>query len=235
MKYAVAQNHWYEQDKLPEGWSSDCIAISGGRIGWSDSMSLDKALRLTPDQVMGAAKRRIPDPQQYAGKIVHLDMENPIDASRVDAISDDGCRKLARAIAIRFEVASEFFPNSTTILADWAGRSWQDRPNVQDNKRLITMGRLAALGAYDPADGVAMTIYPPSAPGEKTWHRLEDVVKNNLNAGKAVFGEDAMILPLFSWIDGAVDEMAEVGVKVAGRCGFWSPRPRYDLMTGVAA
>lgn len=232
MKYAIAQNKWYAQSLLPEGWSADCIAISGGFIGWSDAMTPHKALGLSYSQVLDHMHRRLPDPQQYAGKIVHLDFENPINPSSLEYMSQDFSVELANAMRLRWAAANEFFPNSARLIGDYGGRTWQDRPTTKDNRRLIVMGRLASLGAFEGLHGCLFRCYPAYPETHRLWRRLPDVFFNNLRAAATIFGEDSLLMPAFSWhVDGndekeafgkeAIEEMAEMGIKHCGVAGFW--------------
>lgn len=247
MIYPNAQNRWY--DSVPEGWSADAISINGGHFGWGDAMTADQVLDMEPGKIRAFVERDVlPIIGGRQKPIIVLDLEKPINPSHSRGWPLLMLFRLGTAINRRFSVTREVLEENgiePTLLMWWGARNWQDDPTVDDNQSLITMGILKEYGAFTHADGVAFRVYPPVNPEHRTWRRLETVTRNGHRAAESVFGRDAFIMPQFSLethpggdsLTHVVDEMAEIGVKVSGRAGFWSVLPHTsfqpsDVVTG---
>ena len=251
MRYAIAQNQWHGD--LPDGWSNECGCISGGRMGWGSSHTIDRVLDMVAKTIPGVdigLTRRLrahvmPLLRGRERVIVIADFEKPINPGALKRASLRKIKRVAQAMRLRTKMLKEMCEAEgiEIKILFWAGGfSWQNHLNVPDFEEFETMVKLRDAGAFDYYDGGAPRIYPQDAPGELNdrFDRIKNITHNSINAMRVVFGDGSFILPMFSWrtygrsrhrggehvfTRDEIDRMAELGEKVAGCAGFWSESP----------
>lgn len=240
MRYAIAQNEWYDAALMPDGWSAGAICINGGRFGWGDARDPIDVLSMSDGEVRAFVERDVlPLLKGQVRPVVIVDLEKPINPAFVRDAPFEFYRMIADAISRIFRVTKEVLEENgiDAALLFWPGRrTWQDRPTVEDGQSLIALGTMKSMGAFDHCDGTCVPIYPPVTTGDKTWRRLNDVTRNSVRFAQTIFGRHSYILPLFQFdTDGGrslrdgIDEMSDLGIKLCGHCGFWSPGPQAFL------
>jgi hypothetical protein len=180
------QNLFYEPHELPKGMHRRGMSVSGGRVLFSDGMTIERALTETPYRIRRKIEQEFPDRSAYQDAILVIDIEHPINPGKLEHPTPEFLERLAGALEIRFALLREWFGHATEILAWVAGRAWQEDQAIDDDLEVASLIHLARLGAFRNTTGFAVRCYPaipPTAPG---WPKHEEAIDHAVRSTRAI-------------------------------------------------
>lgn len=217
--YPNQQDAVYDAAAMPPGCSNLLLPISGGYLKWPKRWPIEEVLAVRQGEIRQALGNHFPNPQQYAGMKVLLDLEGGPNPGSQRAASAELEERIADAADLRIIEASRHFPNSCEVYLWCARNAIQHDANPDDFGDTAALVHMAKRGMLIGAAGVAMGVFPTctSAENPNKFGKVASAIETALVMGEAIVRAAALV-------DGV-----ERRVMVQGSMEAWGPGGRRAL------